>query len=145
MKRYLNPRARHYYISSKLEAGIVLSGAEVKSVKTRGIQLGGALIQVINQEIMLTNAVIAPYAYAHQPDYEPTQPRKLLLKEKEISWLITQKKKKLTIVPIACYTKRGWIKVQLGIGKLKKKKDRKRELVKKQTEKDIKKQIKGMN
>ncbi len=143
MKRYLNPRARHYSIQSKLEAGVVLTGAEVKSVKTRGIQLGGALVQIKEGEVFLTNAVIAPYTFARQPDYEPGSPRKLLLKEKEIAQLLTQRKKKLTIVPVACYNKRGWIKVQLGIGKLKRKKDRKRELIKKQTEKDIKRQIRG--
>ncbi len=143
MKRYSNQKARFYQIRSKLEAGIVLTGAEVKSIKTRGIQMGGALIQVKGSELFLTNAVIAPYAFARQPDYEPGSPRKLLLKEKEIAHLLTQKRKKLTIIPLACYTKRGWIKVQLGIGKLKRKKDRKRELIKKQTEKDIKKQIRG--
>lgn len=139
MKRYSNRRARLYQIRSKLEAGIVLSGAEVKSIKTRGIQLSGASVQTRGSEVFLINAVIAPYFYARQPDYEPTASRKLLLKEKEIAWLFTQKKKKLTIIPLSCYTRRGWIKVQLGIGRLKKKKERKKELMAKQDEREIRK------
>jgi len=137
MKRYLNTKARHHQILSKLEAGVVLTGAEVKSIKTRGIQLGGGFVQINNGEVFLINAIIAPYLCARQPNYDPGASRKLLLKEKEIAWLISQKKKKLTIIPLACYTRHGWIKIQLGIGRIKRKVDKKRELIAKQEKREI--------
>ncbi|MFH1602199.1 MAG: SsrA-binding protein [Candidatus Shapirobacteria bacterium] len=142
MKRYLNPKARLYQIINKAEAGIILSGAEVKSVKTRGIQLGGAYVKIQEGEVFLVNAVIAPYSYAYQPDYDSGQTRKLLLGKKEISWLMTQKKKKLTIIPLSCYTRHGWIKVQLGIGRLKKKHERKKELIREEAEREMRNVLK---
>lgn len=144
MKRYRNPSARHYRIEERIEAGIVLSGQETKAVKTRGIQLNQATVQFNQGEAYLVNAVIAPYQFARSEDYNPSRSRKLLLRKSQLAWLLKRKKAKLTIIPLACYNKAGWIKVLLGIGKRKKKIDKKRELIKKEEEKRVKK-IMGMN
>ena len=139
MKRYTNRQARNYQIKAKLTAGVVLSGAETKAVKTRGIQLEGAIVQVKNGEFFLANAVIAPYPFATGRDYNPRQTRKLLLKKKEIVWLAARRREKLTIIPLACYTtKRGWIKIQLGLGRIKKKREKKQELIKREERRRIK-------
>jgi len=139
MKRFVNRKARRYQILAKLEAGIVLSGAETKAIKTRGIQLGEALVQIRGGEAFLVNAVIPPYRFAAHANYDPKAPRKLLLKKTQLAWLISKRKEKLTIIPLACYTnKRGWIKIQLGLGRIKKKAERKRELIARQIKREIK-------
>jgi len=142
MKRFTNRNARKYHLIAKMEAGVVLSGAEVKAIKTRGLQLNEAIIQIRNGEAYLVNAVIAPYRFADNSNYDSRAPRKLLLKQKELAWLISKRREKLTIIPLACYTnKRGWIKLQIGLGKTKKKVDKKRELIKRQAEREIKKYL----
>lgn len=138
MKKIVNKNAyREYEIEDKLEAGIALTGAETKAIKTRGIQLRDAFVQIINGEPYLINAIIHPYPYARREDQQMDRRRKLLLKESEIKRLIEKKGQKLTIVPLACYTKGRWIKVLLGIGKRKKKHQKKKELIEKEIEKKI--------
>jgi len=141
MKKFINHQAkRRYHILAKLEAGIALSGAETKSVKTRGIQLQEAVVQIKDGEAFLVNAVIAPYPYARNEDYDPRRPRKLLLKKSQLAWLISKRKEKLTIVPLSCYTnQRGWIKVEIALAKAKKKVDRRREIKEREIKREIKK------
>ncbi len=130
MKKIVNKNAyRLYRIEAKLEAGLVLTGPEVKAIRTRGIDLKEALVRVKEGEVFLVNAVIHPYPFARPEDQQPSRERKLLLKEAEIKKLLEYKKRKLTIVPLACYTKGRWIKIQLGIGKKKSKKQRKQDLI----------------
>jgi len=139
MKKIVNKKAyRLYQIETKLEAGLILTGPEVKAVRTRGIDLKEALVRIREGEVFLVNAVIHPYPYARLEDQLPTRERKLLLKEAEIKKLLELKKRKLTIVPLACYTKGRWIKIQLGVGKRKSKKQRKQDLI----ERDEKRRIK---
>jgi SsrA-binding protein len=135
-----NKRANFdYEISDVYEAGIVLYGHEVKSVKTGHISLKGSFVVMKSQggnklpEAHLVNAHIPIYKYAASQvkDYDPTRPRKLLLKKKEISYLVGKKHEQgLTLVPIKLYTKHSLLKVQFGVGKGKKKID-KRETIKK--------------
>lgn len=134
-----NKRANFdYEILETYEAGVVLVGHEVKSVKTGHISLKGAFVVLKKQEgnrlpeIFLINAHIPLYKFASQvKSYEPTRPRKLLLKKSEIRHLIGKKQEQgLTLVPIKIYTKHSLIKVQFGVGKGKKKID-KRETIKK--------------
>jgi SsrA-binding protein len=140
MKKIVNKNAyRRYNIEDTVEAGIVLIGAEVKAIKTRGIQLKDAIIKVINGQPYLINAIIHPYPYARHENQQPDRRRKLLLKESQIKKLIEKKGQKLTIVPLACYTKGRWIKVLLGIGKRKSKHQKKRELIEKEIDKNIQK------
>lgn len=143
-----NKRANFdYEISDKYEAGLVLFGHEVKSVKTGHINLAGSFVTVKNTgknipELLLVNAHIPLYAKADPKTvYEPTRPRKLLLHKNEIKKLIGKKQEQgLTLVPIKVYTKRSLIKLEFGIGRGKKKID-KRETIKKR---DIDRQIRTL-
>jgi len=128
-----NKKVLHdYHVLEKTEAGIVLSGAEVKSIKTGQVNLKGSYVSAKNNEIWLTNAYISPYKMATtQLDYNPNQERKLLLSKKEIASLIgTLSAKGLTVMPLSVYTKGSLIKVEIGVCRGKKKSD-KRELIKK--------------
>lgn len=121
-----------YEILENFEAGVVLTGQEVKSIKTGHISLAGAFVTMKGAEAWLTNSHVPPYKMAGKIlDYEPTRPRKLLLRKKELSSLIGKiKQKGLTLVPLRVYTKGSKIKLEFGIGRGKKKYE-KRETIKK--------------
>lgn len=121
-----------YAISDTFESGVVLSGQEVKSAKTGGIELTGAYGRISNEEAFLINAHIKPYSHAaNLDDYDPTQTRKLLLKKTEIKKLTGRiQEKGLTLLALEAYVKRGFIKIKLGLGRSKKKID-KRDIIKK--------------
>lgn len=134
----VNKRANYdYEIKDKFEAGIMLLGHEVKSVKTGHINLKGSYVTLKKTkkalpEIYLINAHIPLYKHAGTvKSYNPTRPRKLLVKKNEIKHLIGKKQEQgLTLVPLKMYTKRSLIKLEFGIGRGKKKFD-KREMIKK--------------
>lgn len=135
----INKRANFdYEILTKYEAGLVLLGHEVKSVKTGHISLKGSYITLKKSgknklpELYLINAHIPLYKHASSTkDYEPTRPRKLLMKKKEIKHLVGKKQEQgLTLVPLKIYTKHSFIKLEFGVGRGKKKYD-KREIIKK--------------
>ncbi|MFN3301889.1 MAG: SsrA-binding protein SmpB [Patescibacteria group bacterium] len=144
----LNKKAYHNYeILETLEAGIVLSGPEVKAVKQGRIDLSNSYITIDKNQIpWIINLNIAPYPPAKgvQENYNPSQPRKLLLKKKEISSLIGKTKiKGLTVIPLKVYNKHGFIKIEIGIVKGKKKIDKREEIKKREIEKRIKEELKG--
>jgi SsrA-binding protein len=129
-----NKRAFYdYEILEKLEAGLVLTGQEVKSVKGGGVNLTGAYVIIRGGEAYLVGALIAKYKFAGRlPDYDPQRTRKLLLKRKELSYLTGKSQEKgLTILPLSVYTTRGKIKVEIGVSR-EKKQFEKRETIKKQ-------------
>jgi SsrA-binding protein len=139
-KKIINKNAyRLYHIEEKLTAGLVLTGAETKSIRTRGIELGNAFVRIKDGQAYLVNANIHPYPYARHEDFQPTRERKLLLKESEIKKLIGKKRAKLTIVPLACYTKGRWLKLEIGIGRKKTKKQRRQDLKEREIDKNIQK------
>jgi len=142
----LNKRAKFdYEILETFEAGLVLKGHEVKSIKTGHISLKGSYVTIKDGEAYLLNALISPYQPKNTPeDYEPTRSRKLLLHKKELKYLLGKGKMKgLTLVPIRVYNKKGKIKLEFGIGRGKRKID-KRELIKKREDKrKIERAIKG--
>lgn len=124
-----------FFISDTIEAGIVLEGSEVKSIRAGGISLNESYVKVIGNEVFLINAYIKPFekASSFAPDSKRT--RKLLLNRNEILKL-TQKvlEKGLTIVPLRVYLKGSLVKVEIGVGKGKKLYD-KRETLKEKTAK----------
>jgi SsrA-binding protein len=129
----INKRAGFDYdISERFEAGLVLRGFEVKSVKTGHISLKGSFVTVKDNELFLTNANIPLYKHAGAiANYDPTRPRKLLLKRAEISKLIGKYRAEgLTLVPVQVYTRRGLLKLEFGVGKGRKKYD-KRDVIRK--------------
>lgn len=133
-----NKRAKFdYEIIDNFEAGIVLRGCEVKSIKTGHISLKGSFVTVKKSQkklpdLILTNAHIPLYSKASTVnDYDPERPRKLLLHKKQIEHLLGKKQEQgLTLVPLKVYSKHNKIKLQFGVGKGKKKYD-KRESIKK--------------
>ena len=138
-KAYFN-----YEILEKFEAGISLVGQEVKSLKTRGVNLAGSYVVIKNNEVLWIGAKIPAYQPKNAPsNYNPERSRKLLLRKKEIKHLIGKAKQKgLTLIPLRIYTKDGKIKLEFGIGKGLKKLD-KRELIKKRgVEREIQKALK---
>jgi SsrA-binding protein len=133
----INKRANYdYKISDTYEAGIVLLGHEVKSVKSGHISLKESFVTIRGKELFLTNAHIHLYPNAGKiANYEPDRPRKLLLKKEEIRHLIGKIRiQGLTLVPIKLYTKKRYLKLEFGIGKGKKEYD-KRHNIKKREEK----------
>lgn len=142
-----NKKAWHdYEILEKYEAGLVLSGPEVKSIRNGRINLKGSYAMVDkNSQLWLLNCHIAPYPQAAgiQKNYNPLREKKLLLRKKEISSLIgTLQQKGLTAAPLKVYTKNGLIKIEIGIGKGRKKWDKKELLKKREIERKIKQTLK---
>ncbi|MEK7121415.1 MAG: SsrA-binding protein SmpB [Patescibacteria group bacterium] len=129
-----NPKAGFdYEILETLEAGIVLRGYEVKSIKTGKASIKGSYVKILNGEAFLVGAIISPYQAANTPnDYDPQSSRKLLLSKKEISVLVgTSQAHGLTLVPLKFYDKRGLVKLLVGIARGKKKYDKRSSLKKK--------------
>src|SRR3989344_5034642 len=140
-----NRKARfNYEILEKNEAGIELIGAEVKSVRGGTMSLEGAFIIVRGGEVFLINANIPPYQPKNAPkDYDSLRNRKILLTKKEIVKLAgNEKNKSLTIVPISVYNKNRKIKVEIALVKGKKKYDKRETLKKRDTEREIRREMK---
>ncbi len=126
-----NRSAGHdYYLSDRYEAGLVLTGTEVKAAKTGKIQLKESYAEVSEDEAWLMNAHISEYSHGNLMNHVPVRKRKLLLHRAEIEKLrVETREKGLTIVPTKLYLKAGKIKVEIAVGKGKKFHD-KREAVK---------------
>jgi len=121
-----------YQILETIEAGVELKGFEVKAIKTGRINLAGSYVVIRNNEAWLINADIPAYQPKNAPiDYDSKRTRRLLLKKSEIKNLIGSiVEKGLTLMPLKVYTKNRKVKIEIGLGKSRKKKD-KRELIKK--------------
>lgn len=130
-----------YEILETWQAGVVLSGPEVKAAKAGQIGLKGSFIQLDSRnEPWLTNVYIAPYkpAKTQQAGYDPYQRRKLLLTKREIDSIIGRKAQKgLTIIPISVYTKRRLIKVEIGLARGKRKIDKRESIKKREMQREI--------
>lgn len=141
----VNKRANFEYdISDKFEAGLVLRGYEVKSIKTGHLSLKGSFVTIKGKELFLTNANIPLYKHTGTiANYDPTAPRKLLLHKHEIAYLIGKSRTEgLTLVPIRVYTKRGLLKLEFGIGKGKKMIDKRAVIEKRETDRKIRRALK---
>jgi SsrA-binding protein len=134
-----------FEILEKIEAGIVLSGPEVKSLRGGHTSLKGSFVEVSGQNEALTrNIHISPYKQAAEKDYDPTRKRKLLLHKKEIEALKSQLETKgITAVPLDFHLHHNRIKVLIGICRGKKKYDRRQELKKKAQNLEIKRALRG--
>ena len=140
-----NRKARfNYEILEKYEAGIELFGVEVKSVRNGQMSLEGAFVIIRGGEAYLINVNVPPYQIKNTPkDYDPLRNRKLLLTKKEIAELAgSEKNKSLTIVPISVYNKGRKIKVEIALVKGKKKFDKRETLKKRDTDREIRREIK---
>ncbi len=126
-----NRKARHnYHISNEMEAGIVLVGTEVKSIRQGRINLKDSYADIKNGELFLKQMHITPYKYAYYDNHDPLRTRKLLLHKRELKKLTVKVAERgFTIVPLKVYFKNGKIKIQIGLAKGKKLYD-KRESIK---------------
>jgi SsrA-binding protein len=131
-----NRQAFHQYeILEKIEAGIVLTGAEVKSTRAHEINIKSGYASIDKGEVILKNCHISPYKLAHDPNYNPDRHRKLLLNRKEITHLEKQiHESNLALIPLSIFLKKGKIKVELGLGKGKKQYDKRHDLKRKDQE-----------
>src|SRR3989344_134140 len=138
--------AANYHLLEKMEAGVVLSGPEVKAVKQGNLNLKGSYITIdAASEVWLINAHIAAYrpAAGHQVGYQPTQKRKLLLKKKEVDYLRGKEKERgLTILPISVYTKGSLIKVEVALVRGKKQYDKRQSIKKREIDRQIRRAMK---
>ena len=139
-----NKKARFdYQILETFEAGLVLSGQEVKSTKSGHLNLKGAYVTFHGGNPYLLNAHISKYPNAGPlPDYDPTQNRRLLLKKREISYLQGKLGEKgLTIVPLSVYTSRHLIKVSIGLAKGKQLHDKRESIKKRELDREVKRSL----
>ena len=120
--KIINKKASfNYEILETFEAGIVLTGAEVKSIKTGRLNLGDAYVKIINNELWLVNADIPRYKYSADEHYDSTRSRKLLINRDQFIKLQSKiKQGNLTLMPVSMYDTRGFLKVEVGIGRGKK-------------------------
>ena len=135
-----NRKALHdYTILKTFEAGVVLSGQEVKSAKQGQLSLKGSFVHTRAGEAFLVNAYITPYQEARfDASYNPSRDRKLLLTKKELNEIANRRESEgLTVVPLSIFTKRSLIKVRIGLARGKKKYDKRRAI----KEKELKQKI----
>lgn len=134
-----NRRARHeYQILESLEAGLALTGTEVKSIRQGGVSLNEAYARFRDGEAWLMSVHIPPYKQGSFSNVDPNRPRKLLLHKTQIADLNARVKEKgLTIVPLRMYFTRGKVKVQLGLARGKKVWDKRADIAKREIERDL--------
>jgi len=134
-----NRRARHNYeILGTFEAGIALTGTEIKSLRNHSGSLQDAYVVIMGGELWLINSSIAPYSHGNVYNHEERRKRKLLMHRREIEKLqsLTQEKG-LALIPLSLYLKKGRVKVKLAAGKGKKKHDKRESLKEKEHKKEI--------
>lgn len=138
-----NPTAFHNYtIEDKLEAGIVLSGTEIKSIRNGKANLKDSYAIIKNGEVYIVGMHISPYEQGNIFNKDPLRDRKLLLNKREINKLIgLTKQKGYSLVPLNMYFKGSLVKVELGIGKGKKLYDKREDIAKKDAERRIRQQM----
>lgn len=134
-----------YEILEEYEAGIVLTGPEVKSAKRGQISLQGSYVSLRNEQLWLVHCHISPYQLATTiGTYEPERERRLLLRKEEIRSLIGKLQSRgLTLIPLSFYTKAGLIKVRLGLGRGRKKFDKRAQIKKRETDRKIQKALRA--
>ena len=135
-----NSKARHdYHILETFEAGIVLHGTEVKALRAGKGQIGDAFARVENDEVWLHNAHIDEYTHGNLQNHKPKAPRKLLLHKSEIRKLFALAAVKgHALIPLSFYWKNGKVKVALGVGKGKVEYDKRDDLRKRESERELK-------
>ncbi len=139
-----NRRARYeYHLTDKMEAGLVLLGTEVKSLRAGGVNMTDAYVAIKNGEAWLNSLYIAPFDKGNRNNHEPTRPRKLLLHAREIAKLARGVDEKgLTIVPLEMYFVDGIAKCRIALAKGKKMHDKRDAVSERQVKRDLDRQLK---
>ena len=135
-----NRKARHdFFIEDSITCGLILSGTEVKSIRSGKVQLKDSYAKVEKGEAWLYNCHISPYQFGNRFNHSPLRKRKLLLNKKEILKLVGRaKEKNLTLVPLKIFFSNNWAKLELGLGKGKKVYDKREAIKKKELQRTIK-------
>jgi len=134
-----NRKARHeYFIEETFEAGMVLDGPEVKSLRDGRANLVDSYARVKRGEVFLLNMHISPYPFAHHVDLDPKRTRKLLLTKKEIKRIVGKTEEKgYTMIPLKVYFSGGWAKILVGLARGKKKADKRQAIKEKDMKRDM--------
>lgn len=142
-----NKKANHdYFIEETIEAGMVLQGTEIKSIRTGKVQLKDSFVQIRNNQAWISNMHISPYDQGNRFNHDPLRVRKLLLHKKQISELLGRTKQEgYTIVPLKMYIKDGYAKLLIGVGKGKKNYDKRDDLKKKEAKREMERAFKAKN
>lgn len=145
--KIINKKARFdYFIIETFEAGIALTGPEVKSVKNGRIRLEGSYVRIVQDEPYLVGADIPPYLFAKQNNYDSQRSRKLLLKKNQIISLSTKmEQQRLTLVPVSCYTSRGFVKLEIGLAKRKQDPDKREEIRRRDLDRETQRALRNKN
>lgn len=140
-----NPVAYHNYtINDKMEAGIVLTGTEIKSIRAGKVNLKDAYVNIKNSEAFIYGMHISPYEHGNIFNKDPLRTRKLLLNKREINKLLgLTSQKGMSLIPIKLYFKNSFVKLELGIGKGKKLYDKREDIAKKDAERKIQRTLKN--
>lgn len=134
-----NRRANHdYFIEETFEAGIVLQGTEIKSIRAGRVNIRDAFARVRNGEVFLYNMHVSPYEQGNRYNHDPTRTRKLLLNRREINKLSRETSQAgYAIVPLRIYIKNGFAKILIGLGRGKKQYDKREDLRRREAKRDI--------
>lgn len=127
--KHFNKDSRDYEFVDKIEAGLVLTGSDAKSLRTQTAQFANSRVEIANGIPILYNLHIPVYKYSQNQEVDITRERNLLLSQKQIAKLQSYRHQKYMLIPIAIYTKGKWFKVEIGIGR-KMRKYEKREKIK---------------
>ena len=140
-----NRRARHdYELLDRYEAGIVLTGTEVKSLREGRVSLAQSYADVRGEEVFLVGAEISTYDQGNRQNHEPTRDRKLLLHRGEIASLIGKVRERgFTLVPTRLYWKDGRAKVELALARGKEQRDKRRDIAKREAQRDVERALKS--
>ncbi len=133
-----------YEIGEKIEAGIDLTGGEVKSVREGHVSLSDSFVKIVGGQAVLLNCHINPYEFADNTDYDPKRSRRLLMHKKEILALMSKmQQSNLTLIPVSFYTRHNLIKVELALAKGKKKWDKRQALKEKDLQRETEEAVRG--
>jgi SsrA-binding protein len=134
-----NRKARHlYHILETMEAGLVLTGTEVKSLRAGKANLGDAYAVIEGNEAWLLHLHISPYEQGNQFNHDPLRKRKLLLSRADLRRLVGKTREKgLTLVPLSLYFRRGWAKVEIALARGKREYDKREDISKREAQRDM--------
>lgn len=139
-----NKRAYHdFFIDETFEAGIVLTGTEIKSIRTNGLSLKEAYVRIEGTEAWILGVHIKPYAQGSYNNVNPDRERKLLLHKRQIRFLFDHVRQKgMTVVPTKVYYERGYVKIEIGVARGKHLYDKRASIAKRDTDRDIQRTLK---
>jgi len=140
----INRKARHdYHILESYEAGLILKGTEVKSIRNNQVSIKESYAQFKGLELYIVNMHISPYKFGNRFNLEPKRDRKLLLQKKQLAKLKGKiEQKGFTLIPLRLYFKNGFAKMEIGLAKGKKLFDKKRDLTQKAIQRDTERELK---